>query len=227
MCNLGYQSAINQKGILLVSLALHQKPQEKQTKKTKLTNKEPILGMVSKYLNPILSYSETHEGKNSPSTEDLNRWMLIPVLPTTLASDDVQGSADSLILQPITVIAQKASQLNIYFKNSLFIETVLPFSLTAESRLLREDGRKLSFIERTRNSFMLWFLICFQLMTLSNNNTVSKPLLKAVRIYSNPISSESIFHKSFSPEKSYSQYSVTYITLEYLKDQEATGFIAN
>lgn len=64
-------------------------------------------------------------------------------------------------------------------------------------------------------------------MTLSNNNTVSKPLLKAVRIYSNPISSESIFHKSLSPEESYSQYSVTYITLEYLKDQEATGFIAN
>lgn len=55
MCNLGYQSVINQKGILLVSLALHQKPQEKQTKKTKLTNKEPILGMVSKYLNGILS----------------------------------------------------------------------------------------------------------------------------------------------------------------------------
>lgn len=55
MCNLGYQSVINQKGILLVSPALHQKPQEKQTKKTKLTNKEPILGMVSKYLNGILS----------------------------------------------------------------------------------------------------------------------------------------------------------------------------
>lgn len=130
--------------------------------------------------------------------------MLIPVLPTRLASDDVQGSVDSLILQPIIVIAQKASQLNIYLKNSLFIETVLPFSLTAESRLLREDGRKLSFTERTRNSFMLWFLICFQLMTLSNNNTVSKPLLKAVRIYSNPISSESIFHKSLTRKELFS-----------------------
>lgn len=64
-------------------------------------------------------------------------------------------------------------------------------------------------------------------MTLSDNNKMSQLLLKAARIYSNPISSESILHRSPSPQNSCSQQSVTCISLEkeHLKDQKTTLFL--